>query len=398
MHVMILNYTFHPDPAPAAKRMWDLACHLIGRGHQVTVLTSHHVAGDLTHKTRTDESVQGIRIRRVGSTRPGFCARAAYELSRLPTADVLLAVTSPPLVAAMGVLFRRLFDTFSGARPRFVYYVMEVYPEAAIASGKLHSHGLLTRTYRSITRRTLEASDAIVAMGEDMKALLLQQYGEYACGQHIEVVHPWANGKELYPIDKSRNPLAAKLGLDKSFNILHAGHVGLAQDLPTLIKAIDLTSTDHSLQWVFLDGGTRLEPLQKRVLASKWTHVRFITSQDRQNLNQYMSLGDVHLISQLETFAGVTMSEQLFTAMAVARPAVMIAADHAEGATLIRQHKAGVVIPNHHGEMLARSVWQLRDSPTLRALYGKSGRLALDQHYDLPIACARLEKILTGEG
>ncbi|HNT88564.1 MAG TPA: glycosyltransferase WbuB, partial [Candidatus Hydrogenedentes bacterium] len=65
-----------------------------------------------------------------------FYARAALALRRLPRADVIVALTTPPFIATLGALERRLRGT------RLVVWTMDVYPEVAIALGALPRGGL----------------------------------------------------------------------------------------------------------------------------------------------------------------------------------------------------------------------------------------------------------------
>ena len=53
----------------------------------------------------------------------------------MPAPDVIIALTSPPMISALAGVITRLRRRPGGGRIRFVYYVMDVYPDAAIASG-----------------------------------------------------------------------------------------------------------------------------------------------------------------------------------------------------------------------------------------------------------------------
>jgi colanic acid biosynthesis glycosyl transferase WcaI len=122
VHVLILNQTFWPDVAATAQLMWDLARHLDRRGHRVTAVASRHFYGTDREIPAARERVGNIRIRRVRGTGFGkgsslgtlgrlsdfasFYAAAAVELTRVddPPPDVILALTSPPMIATLAAL------------------------------------------------------------------------------------------------------------------------------------------------------------------------------------------------------------------------------------------------------------------------------------------------------
>ena len=352
----------------------------------------------------------GVRIRRVGGTALGkknvlsrladfgsFYAAAAYELTRLPTPDVLVALTSPPMIAATGILYRSFARTVEGVPPRFVYYVMDLYPDAANASGLFGRGSVPDRVFSSITRRTIEAADAVIALGEDMRQRILLDHGAYACGEKIHIVPPWSDGAELTPLPKAENTLARALNLADSFNVLYSGNFGIAHDVQTITRAIELTANATALQWLFVGGGKRLEQLQAQAQKARWPHVRFLPYQDRAQLRESLGLGDVHLVSQLPEFTGIVVPSKLFGIMAAGRPTVMIGPEQAECSRIIRQHEAGFVVPNGDAHQLVHRLMQLRENESLRQSLGANARKGLVECYDLPVACATLERIFKGE-
>src|SRR5688500_20194190 len=118
MHVLILNQAFHPAPVATAQHMWDFARHLDARGHEVAVLASRVYYGSARpHDRAVEKYGRRITVHRVAGTRFGkasragtlgrlsdfasFYAAAAAKLQALPTPDVILALTSPPMIASL---------------------------------------------------------------------------------------------------------------------------------------------------------------------------------------------------------------------------------------------------------------------------------------------------------
>jgi glycosyltransferase involved in cell wall biosynthesis len=406
MRVLILNQTFHPDVAATAQHMWDLARHLDAAGHDVDAVASRIVYGGEDQFERTSERIGRIRIHRVAQTAFGrrhglagrvwdfasFYVAALAKLNALRAPDVILALTSPPMISALGML-QKQFRGAGGRRPRLVYHVMDVYPQAAFAMGVIDPASLLARVTARLTQRTLELSDAVIVLGQDMKSRVLADYGPRH-GRRIHVVHPWADGRELTPLDRAANPLARELGLDGTFNILYSGNFGAAHDADTIADAVERMRDDPRTRFIFIGGGQRIAQIDQRARAAGWPHVRVIAYQPRSLLNQSLNLGDVHLISQLPQFSGIVVPSKLFGIMAVGRPAVAVGPDDAEVSRLVRESGCGVVVPNGLGGELVGALRRLREDPALRARLGAAGRRAFESRFDSTIACARIERIL----
>jgi glycosyltransferase involved in cell wall biosynthesis len=374
----------------------------------VSVVTARNYYGTDRLHERARETIEGIEVHRVRGTTFGkgnvfgrladfatFYAAAAAQLQRIPPADVVVALTSPPMIALLGALQRFFRRTHGDRQPvRFVYYVMDLYPDAAIASGMLRRGSIVERALRSLTSRTLAAADGIIALGRDMKHLIRERYGRRVPDARVHVVPPWADGRELVHIERRLNPMAAEFGMAGKFTVLYSGNFGVAHDVDTVAAALKQTHGEPDLTWLFIGGGRRVHELQRRAQRERWWHVKFLPYQDRDALNFSLNVGDVHLVTQLPAFTGVVVPSKLFGSLAVGRPVLMVGPPDAECSRIVAEHGAGFVIPNGDADQLVRRVRELRSNAALRDRMGRAARAALEAHYDRPIACQTIEDLL----
>lgn len=407
MHVLILNQTFFPDMAATAQHMWDLARHLVAHGHRVSAVTSRSIYGTDQQHPLAYESIDGIDIHRVAGTAFGkkhlagrmsdflsFYLAAFVKLQRLHQPDVILALTSPPMIAAMGVLQRQFRSAADGRKIRLAYHVMDLYPDAAIAMQVMRQGSFVNRVMTRVTRQTLNRSDAVIVLGRDMRQRIIEQYDFARHSDRIHIVPPWADGADLKAIDKSENPLARELSVVDSFNIVYSGNFGMAHDVETITSAIETMRHDANTRWLFIGGGNRFGQLKAEAERRGWTHVQFHPYMERQRLPLSLSLADVHLVSQLPQFTGIVVPSKLYGILAVARPSVMVGPPDAECSLTIREHDCGFVVPNGNTDELVSRLRQLRDDHTFRQTMGQRARAAFDANYDKTIACGRIEQIL----
>ena len=149
MRVILVNQHYAPDPAPTGRLLSDVGEALAYKGHEVITVCSLHAYDSYGPPLARRETRNGVRVIRVGGTsfaqrrRIGrvtnylsFFALAVLQLARLKSVDVFVCLSTPPLLAAIVQRFASL------RRARFVYWVMDVYPEIAYALGHLRRSSL----------------------------------------------------------------------------------------------------------------------------------------------------------------------------------------------------------------------------------------------------------------
>lgn len=406
MHVLILNQTFYPDVAATAQHMWDLARHLDASGHHVTAITSQSVYGSSERFSETYQRIRNITIHRVPQTAFGkvhtlgrmadflsFYVSAFQKMNALPAPDVILALTSPPMIAILGRL-QKQFRLLPNRRIALVNHVMDLYPDAAVAMGILKPDHVFTRFMSGLTRQTLQTCDAIIALGEDMKLRLLNSYLPPDRAQRVHVIPPWADQNEIFPTDRDSNPLRSRLGLENDFVLLYSGNFGQAHDVETFIQTIRATRDQVGLKWCFSGGGRGIKMLQELAPKERWDHVRFLTYQPREKLNELLNLADVHLISQAPAYTGIVVPSKLFGILAAGKPSLMVGPSEAEASRILVESRSGIVIRPGDVDGMIRAIHQLRNDSTLREQMGQHARQALCERYDCRLSCARIETIL----
>src|SRR5262245_34243069 len=121
MRVLLLNQAFYPDVAATAQHAADLAGELARDGHEVTVISGRVAYSDSQIRFPAQETWRGIRILRVRSTSFGKGAKwrravdfasfvffCCLRMTFLRRQDVVVAMTSPPLISVLAALFVKL--------------------------------------------------------------------------------------------------------------------------------------------------------------------------------------------------------------------------------------------------------------------------------------------------
>src|SRR5664279_3955923 len=169
MKVLLLNQCFFPDVVSTAQHLTDLAVGLAERGHNVTVVASRRGYDDPWVRFSKREVWQGINIIRIPSLGLGkqtkwrravdfgsYLISCVVQLAMLPQFDLVVALTSPPLISFLGAFFAR----YKGGR--FIFWVMDLNPDEAIAAGWLRPDSFTGRILEAMLRYSLRHADSIV--------------------------------------------------------------------------------------------------------------------------------------------------------------------------------------------------------------------------------------------
>ncbi|HKY43156.1 MAG TPA: glycosyltransferase, partial [Pyrinomonadaceae bacterium] len=176
MRILLLNQCFYPDVVATAQHLTDLATALSARGHDVTVVASDRGYDDPTARFARREGWHGIEIIRINTLSLGKSSRwrrafnfgsflliCGLRLLLLPRFDVVVALTSPPLISFLATLFVKL-------KGGSLYsWVMDLNPDEAIAAGWLNEHSPTTRFLRRLSNYSFHNAARTIVLDRFMK-------------------------------------------------------------------------------------------------------------------------------------------------------------------------------------------------------------------------------------
>src|SRR5207237_8752566 len=184
-------------------------------------------------------------------TRPRRAGLVATSLSYLALgrrralaadADVVLAMTDPPVAGIAGALIAAL------RRLPFVYNVRDLYPDMALAAGLLRP-GPLAAAWERLHQWALRRADRVVVLGEDMRERIV---AKGIPAERVVVVRDGAPIPAAVPgVD---HPVAREVRGGFRFVVLHAGNLGFYGAWETLVRAALLLDGEGA-GFVFIGAG-----------------------------------------------------------------------------------------------------------------------------------------------
>src|SRR5262245_10531450 len=173
--VLFINQYYWPDTASTAQHLADLAESLAEKGLECHVLCGRGAYKPGTPPLPREETHRGVHIHRVGATSLGrkstwrrmtdylsFYASAARACLGLPRFDVVVTLTTPPIIGLLGTLLRKM----RGAR--HVSWSMDLHPDASAALGRMAPRNPIVAGLQWLSDTVYRQADLVVALGPYM--------------------------------------------------------------------------------------------------------------------------------------------------------------------------------------------------------------------------------------
>jgi glycosyltransferase involved in cell wall biosynthesis len=205
-----------------------------------------------------------------------------------------------------------------------------------------------------------------------MKRRLVEGKGAEPC--KVTVIHNWADCHGVAPGPRD-NPFARQQGLVDRFVVLHAGNIGLSQNLEIVLHAAEQLREQPDVVFVFVGDGAKKKDLQEIAVRRDLRNVMFLPFQPRELMDQSYATADVSLVSLKRGLAGVIVPSKVYNVLASGRPCIAAVEQDCEVADIIHRHDCGFVVgPGDASALRARILELAADRD--RAVAMACGRVA----------------------
>jgi colanic acid biosynthesis glycosyl transferase WcaI len=383
MNILLLNQFFWPDASPTSVLLTDLARHLSALGHEITV-----VCGSSSYAEGDGSCAPAVRILRVTNfpfargtaarllSYGSFFTKATWHALRLPRSDMILTLTTPPLLPVIGTFAKRL----RGGR-HFIWE-MDVYPDVAIDVGKFQRDSWPARFIGKIADYARRHADGVIALGACMGHRLAARGVSL---EKIRVAENWADGDLIRPQPHpDKGPL----------RILYSGNFGLAHDVNTVCSTMECLKGDDRFHFSFIGAGTGHVFVEQFCRTNDVSNASFSPYCHRDQLAESLGAGDIGLVTQLAATVGSVVSSKVYALMAAAKPVLFIGPGSSTTARLIERFSCGWHVECGDSSSAVQLLKHLAEHPELIREAGRRAHEAFVGHYDRPAGVSRICTIL----
>ncbi|MGI4830212.1 MAG: glycosyltransferase family 4 protein [Janthinobacterium lividum] len=382
--MLFINQFFWPDSSATSQQLTDLVSALVQRQIDVAVLCGE--GGYAASAGRTAPLAEVHRVRALPFTRGrlgricsylSFYVSAFFKGIRIPKADVVISMTTPPLISLLGACIKLLRGS------RHFIWEQDLYPEIAVDLQYLKAGGMTHRITGLLADLVRRHADGIIVLGPCMRDRLIARGVD---PQKIHIAEHWASSIAITPLKRPGNA--------KELVVLYSGNLGLAHDLETIEGALLNLRSDTRFRFLFAGTGGRRKDLADFCEKHSIQNVEFRPFVDRDKLSEGLAAGDIGLVTQREESCGAVVPSKAYGILAAGRPLLFIGPSTATPALLIDRYDCGWHIRCGDVQGATNLLLYLAAHPELVREAGTRAREALVRFHDLPQSVNRIADIL----
>lgn len=389
MRLLLIHQAFVSPDEAGGTRHYELAQHLVRHGHLVTVVTS-----DLSYLTGqrmvargrgivSEQMVGDVRVLRA-STYPALHRSFVWRIISFISfmvASVIAALRAGPVDLVMGTtppLFQAVSAWLVAALRRrpFLLEVRDLWPEFAIDMGVLKDRTLIALS-RGLERFLYARATHLLVNSPAYRDYLISK------GIAPAKVSLIPNGvaSEMFAAEGDGARLRSAWGLEGKFIVTYAGALGVANDIPTVLRAAARLKTAPQIHFLFVGDGKERANLAAMAEQTGLANVSFAGAYPKLQMPEVLAASDACLaiLKDIPMFR-TTYPNKVFDYMAAARP-IVLAIDG-----VIRQvveaAGGGIFVPPGDDAALAAAVQHLSADPAQARAMGAAARTYVVEHFD----------------
>jgi glycosyltransferase involved in cell wall biosynthesis len=389
MRMLLIHQAFTSGDEPGGTRHYELARHLQRAGHTFTIVASDisYLTGQsavarrgLFSRQILDDGIQVLRAYTYPALHRSFVWRIFSFLSFMATSlwaglragpmDLVMG-TSPPIFQAVSAwLVARL-----RGKP-FLLEIRDLWPEFAIDIGVL-TNPLLIALSRWLERFLYARANHILVNSPAYRDYMLTH------GIPSEKVSLISNGVDSSMFDPQGNGAALReeWGLAGQFVVTYAGALGLANDIPTILRAAACLQERPDIHFLLVGDGKERRPLEVQTQELGLNNVTFTGAFPKSQMPIVLAASDacIAILRDIPMFR-TTYPNKVFDYMAAGRPTLLAI----DGVIrhVIETAQGGVFVPPGDDAALAAAVRRLADDPMRARAMGLAARHYVVEHFD----------------
>lgn len=378
----MLNGHYWPDlSAATAQMLTGLGEELARQGHEVRVICGRRKYDEPSVLFPKREEHNGVQITRIWNSALGkgakwkravdfatWLAAAELALLREPKPDVVVTLTTPPLLSVLGARYAKRVGA------RLVPWMMDLNPDEAVAAGWLRQGSLMEKFLRKALEKSFQQSAAIIALDRFMADRIAAKGVDR---RKIHVVAPWAHDKEVKPDPEGSKAFRREHGLTETFVVMYSGNHSPCHPLNAVVQvAREFNGANGAgggrreaggkIKFLFVGGGTGWEEIRRIKEKEKLTNVICLPYQPLNKVGASLGAADLHVVAMGEAFVGLVHPCKVYNLLSLGLPWVGVGPRDCHLVDLCKEvgDQAGCeVVPGTDAAALARLIQERASRP-----------------------------------
>ena len=395
MHFLVLTQYFPPETGAPQIRLAAMIRELLHLGHTVEVVTAlpNYPEGQIFPNYRgyfyQPEDWEGVQVHRVwlyAATGAGikrllnyfsFTLTAWWGLRKAQRPDYLFVESPPLFLGITGYLVAKRWQI------PFIFNIADLWPDTVRGLGLMRA-GWVLRQAEKLESWLYQQADYITVVTESVRQILIKNKQVPA---NKVLLLPNGVDTQLFKPQAADRVWQASLGLPHDRHLLlYAGTHGYAHGMEVILQAAQLLKETPVL-FLFVGGGSDKIRIQQLSEQMQLQNVLFWSSKPPELIARLYSLSLAGISTFRESpWLACTRAAKTLPILACGKPVLLCGAG--EGAQLITEANAGIVISPGDYLGLAQAIRQLLNNPTYAEQLGNQGRNYAEQHLQWSIVVA----------
>jgi colanic acid biosynthesis glycosyl transferase WcaI len=407
MRIIFICCVFPPEPEPTGVMAHQLASRLGRDGHGVTVIAPFpnrpggRLYNGFSRRLRTTGGDGGgyklVRCANwfVGERRRSvnrllenltFGLSATWAAWRELRPDVILIETWPLLSVQLPALLSRLL------RIPWLYYVKDVYPEAAEKTGLIRADGVMARLCRFWDRCLCLSSGKVIVISESMRDLMVRSRD--LSNERFTVIPDWIDPADFLPQPIDNAWRREQQIPRETFVAMFGGTLGQVSGVEVLVEVARLLRDRPNLLILCIGEGVRKQQMIDLGRSLGLENIRFLPFQPRERLAEVQGAANATILTMRPEYSDASVPSKLISYFAAGRPVICAASRDTSVARIVSEAGSGIVTEPGDPGALARAIVELAADSTCAEGMGSAARKYFEQHFTLDRAYGQFSALL----
>jgi colanic acid biosynthesis glycosyl transferase WcaI len=393
---LLISQVFYPDQVSTANLFTSLCSVIAEKNTEVEVWSAQP---SYTGRIRQPAKLiyNGIKIHYLPSTNfsknniPGrfinvlsFTISVSIKLLFTRAKTPVWTHTTPPF---LGIILSLLCSV---KKIKFVYVLLDIFPEGLIRLGKVSRRNPLIRYWNKLFIQTLKRSEKIIVIGRDANQWLNEKFTESA--SKVNYIPLWQDDRLLYPTNFEVNNFVIENGLSDKFVVQYSGNMGFWNELGTLGDAVRENIKD--VVFMFVGGGLRKSELLNKFSMKTQKNVLLLPFQPNLKFNDILNASHVQIVTMKEGLEGIAVPSKIYGILAAGKPVIAMVPENSEIAFIIKEENCGIVLSPNDLTGFINAIKMLKSDQNLLQYFGRNSRIAFEKKYTIRIIAERYQKLL----
>ncbi|MCX7748527.1 MAG: glycosyltransferase family 4 protein [Clostridia bacterium] len=375
-----MTHFYAPEVGAATKRISGLARNLKKLGHDVEVITGfpNYPSGiklpPYNHKVYMKEEIEGIKVYRFyvyASPKKNsitrllnyitFMISSMFFILKRKKYDLIITSSPPLFIGLSGYVISRV------KRIPLVFDIRDIWPDIALEMGEINEKSLMYKVLNKIAQFIHKKAELITVVTRKKKEKIITK------GIEKEKLKVISNGFDTEFLDfKVDFDLVEQHTLNKKFNLIYTGVVGLAQGLDVIIETAQKVRDINDIRFLIIGDGVEKKDLEQKVFEQGLTNVDFLGVQPHEKILTFLKYSGAAIVPLKSDKLQDSVPTKMFEALGAGCPVILSASG--ESADILRESQGGIVVNPGDSNALKDAVLKLYNSREMCEKMAKKGQ------------------------